>query len=176
MSEIMNMLPKDLTKTQGRNILLGVVFSILFCLVLKTAMAANESTGFIKLPTNCTQVGDKYECEATTDNPGNSTFFVSVGELGECPYTCCAGEANYTDKACSTGYACKSHKCVSTTIPTITTKDNTVILTIVIGAVVILVLAGVYILLKRNQKAKSSKTFGDLYQKYRGKKPRRTRR
>jgi PGF-pre-PGF domain-containing protein len=57
-----------------------------------------------------------YEAES----PGLSVFAVT-GEKkvvkATCPFECCIGEANYTDKACPSGYECKNRKCVALAPP-----------------------------------------------------------
>ncbi|MBI5698502.1 MAG: PGF-pre-PGF domain-containing protein [Thaumarchaeota archaeon] len=55
-----------------------------------------------------------YEAEST----GLSTFAITgekkAAVLQACPFDCCVGEVNYTDKACASGYECKNRACVAT--------------------------------------------------------------
>ncbi|MBI5332776.1 MAG: PGF-pre-PGF domain-containing protein [Candidatus Aenigmarchaeota archaeon] len=80
--------------------------------------------GTTKLSENSTHVF--YEAES----PGLSTFAITgekaaTGKLA-CIFDCCAGEADYTDKACGTGYECKERKCaaISSTIPPTTIPET----------------------------------------------------
>lgn len=150
-----------------KNVLLTVFFSLMICfLLLRHVVAANDSE-IDKLPTNCTLVGDYYECNATTNVTENSTFVVSIGEKVNCPYACCINEVNYTDKNCTSGYQCKNNKCVSTSTGiSFLENDNTVFIIIGAGLGIIVLVLIAYLVLKRSRSAKPSKNFDELYKKY----------
>jgi hypothetical protein len=100
--------------------------------------------------------------------------FAIVIPKGDCPYACCIDEANYTDKACDTGYKCADHECVK--LGTGAQADNTVFIIVGIGLGIIILVLAAYLILKRSRGKTPSKNFDQLYEKYKKKqRPKRRR-
>ncbi|MHA1853244.1 MAG: PGF-pre-PGF domain-containing protein [Candidatus Heimdallarchaeaceae archaeon] len=72
-----------------------------------------------KLPTSKVAEDETY-IYFEAESPGLSTFAITgekkAPELLPCPFECCIGEVNYTDKECPSGYECKENKCVAITV------------------------------------------------------------
>ncbi|MFH8121251.1 MAG: PGF-pre-PGF domain-containing protein, partial [Candidatus Aenigmatarchaeota archaeon] len=68
---------------------------------------------------NTLRIGeDSEDIYFEASSPGLS-YFAIAGEKSKqtCPYECCIGEAEYYDKACTSGYKCENHACIPIVTP-----------------------------------------------------------
>lgn len=63
------------------------------------------------------------------ESPGLSVFAITGEKKAAaptaCPFDCCVGEVNYTDKDCASGFECKDRKCVAVAPPVCSCTDWT---------------------------------------------------
>jgi len=171
---------KTILKWSERNILLGLFFSIIFYFLILQFVVAVNGEEFEKLPTDCILVGEYYECEARGDFSGNAVFFISVGDVEECPNECCTDETVYSVLLCEPGYECIDNECIALDVEdeeTVIEEDSEKVVPspgidigsfILYGGIIaIAALVLVYFILKRKQvKEKPKKNFDELYLKY----------